>query len=440
MADANQPSPPLGEPSLPENPTLLWGMKLIPISDTPANFLATGGIGSGKTISLRLLMQSALSLIGLGLDHRALVYDAMGTLAPILRRMDLRCPIHVLNPFDRQRAAWDIAADVESPSAARQLAASLVPADESEEPFLDGAAREILAAVCRSFIKNSPGNWTLRDLVLGVRTRERLQALLASSPRSAPAALSCIENERICAGVLELLATKMASFEVIAACWQRASARLSLERWLREESVIVLGADPDLDCSVVLINQVILNQLAHTILGQRESATRRTWIFLDEVSTAGRLETLPRLMQRGHSKGVCVALAMQRLQDIRKLYGAATADALAALCSHQTALQTGDPQTAQWAEGHFGPPVRAAALMTLPLTGPKHGFAGFHRTPSAGTYFAHKPWDWVLANLRPPTDATLRQNFRHESEPLLEDWTEEDYKRLGFCAPLSPGC
>jgi dephospho-CoA kinase len=51
-----------------------------PFSDTPANFLVAGGIGSGKSIALRLLMQSALSLIGLGYDHHALVCDAMGAL------------------------------------------------------------------------------------------------------------------------------------------------------------------------------------------------------------------------------------------------------------------------------------------------------------------------------------------------------------------------
>ena len=77
--------------------------------------------------------------------------------------------------------------------------------------------------------------------------------------------------------------------------------------------------------------------------------------------------------------------------------------------------------------------------MTLPLASPEHGFARFHRTPRAGTYFAHKPWDWVLANLRPSTDATQDQDFRLENEPPLEDWSEEDYKRLGFGNPPPPG-
>ena len=169
MSDSNQSPPPLSERIDPEKLTYLWGMTSLPCSDTPANFLVAGGIGSGKTITLRLLMQSALSPIGRGLDHRALVYDAKGTLAPILRGMGLRCPLHVLNPFDRRGLAWDIAADVASPLAARQLAASLIPEDESAQPFFGDAARDLLAAICLSFIKTAPGKWTLRDLLLAIR-------------------------------------------------------------------------------------------------------------------------------------------------------------------------------------------------------------------------------------------------------------------------------
>ena len=50
-------------------------------------------------------MQSALSPIGLGLDQRALGYDAKGTLDPVLRGMSLRCLVHVMNPFDRRGVA-----------------------------------------------------------------------------------------------------------------------------------------------------------------------------------------------------------------------------------------------------------------------------------------------------------------------------------------------
>ena len=187
-------------------------MTSLPFSDTPANFLVAGGIGSGKSIALRLLMQSALSPIGHGLDHRALVYDAKGTLVPILHAMGLHCPIHVLNPFARRGVAWDLAADVASPPGARQLAASLIPEDESAQPFFGDVARDLLASVCLSFIKAAPGKWTLRDLLLAVQTRERLQSVLARASGIAPAARSCLDNEQTCTSILATLVTKLHPF------------------------------------------------------------------------------------------------------------------------------------------------------------------------------------------------------------------------------------
>ena len=83
------------------------GHGTVAFSDAPALFLVTGGVGSGKTITLRLFMQSALKPMGLGFDHRAVVYDAKDTMDSVLRGMNLRCPIHILNPFDRRAVAWD---------------------------------------------------------------------------------------------------------------------------------------------------------------------------------------------------------------------------------------------------------------------------------------------------------------------------------------------
>ena len=118
---------------------------------------------------------------------------------------------------------------------------------------------------------------------------------------------------------------------------------------------------------------------------------------------------------------MCVALGLRRLEELRRVYGSQATEELVAACSHTTALRLDDMETAEWAARHFGPPVLASDLMTLPLAGPEHGFAGFHRTPRTGTYFDHKPWDWVLANLRPSTDATQAQDFRLENEPLVAD-------------------
>ena len=260
-----------------------------------------------------------------------------------------------------------------------------------------------------------------------------------------------MNDERMCFNVLSTLATKLASLEVIAACWQHATDKLSLDRWLQEESVILLGdAAPVFFKSIELINQAIFGCLAHLVLRQQESATRRTWIILDEVSEAGRIESLPALMRQRRAKGVCVAFGMQKLGDLRKLYGSEGAEDLLTACSHKTVLRTDDPETATWAQQLFGletrgsdfvlrPPMLATEFMSLPMAGPKDGLTGFHQTPRAGAYVAHKSWDWVLAHLAPPKDAAPGQSLRPESEHHLQDWTDEDYRRLGLDNPPPTG-
>ncbi|MBI5385584.1 MAG: type IV secretion system DNA-binding domain-containing protein [Verrucomicrobia bacterium] len=323
--------------------------------------------------------------------------------------------------------------------AARQLAANLILEDMSAHSFFTDAARETLVAVCQSFIKTAPGKWTLRDVLLAMQNREHLLSLLARDPQISAAAQLLLNEEQTCANILSTSATKLAPFEVIAACWHHASEKLSLDRWLHNESVILLGDNPLFHRSIVLINQTIIGCLAYLILRQQESASRRTWFFFDDVSETGRLDALPALMQRGRSNEVCVALGFRRIEEIRRLYGSPVAEELSAACSHKTALRTDDLETASWVEREFGPPLRASDLMSLPLAGPKNGFAGFHRTPRAGTYFAHKPWDWVLANLQPPKNAAPDEHLRPGSKHHLEDWTEADYQRLGFDDSPPPG-
>ena len=440
MSLENQPPSPQGDRLDREKLTFLWGMDPLPMSDTPAHFLAVGELGSGKPIALRLLMQSVMKYIGLGLDHRALVFDTRGKLNSLTRGMALGCPVHTMNPFDRRGTAWDIAADIASPSAANQMATVLIPKEVgSAQPFFADAARQLLFAVCQSFLTIAPGRWTLRDLLLAMRSRERILSLLARSPATAAIAQSVINDERQGLGILTTLITKLQPFEAIAACWQHAPKLLSLERWVGEESVILLEGAPGFHSSVAPVHQLMFRRLSDLLRSQPDSAGRRTWIFLDDIREAGWLETLPALMQQGCCKGVCVAFGMTEIEGIRNLYGPQAAAVLTDYCTHKTAMRPTDPTTAAWAAQLFGPPLTASGLMSLPPTGPAHDYTAFHHTPRAGTYVAHKSWDWVHAHLPPSADATPDEFLRPESEHHLQDWTDEDYRRLGLDNPLPTG-
>ncbi len=288
----------------------------------------------------------------------------------------------------------------------------------------------------------APGQWTLRDVLLCAQNRERLHSILARGPDTAVAAQSFLSDEGLISNVLATLTFKLHPFEVVAACWQHSTYKLSLERWLSEESVILLADPPAFRDSVDLINQAIFGCLADIISGQRESTPgRRTWIFLDDVDAVGRLDALPALMQRGRSQGVCIALGFRGVEEIRRHYGPQAVEELTESCSHKTAVRTDNLETAVWAERHFGPPLRATDLMTLPRTGPEHGFNAIHRTPRAGTHGAHQPWDWVQSNLQSAKRIDPDEFLRPKEDHHVPDWMDEDFRRLGFddSPPSSPG-
>ncbi|MCI0538823.1 MAG: type IV secretion system DNA-binding domain-containing protein [Verrucomicrobiales bacterium] len=100
------------------DPGLLIGRHLFPSHVATNHFAFVGTTGSGKTLLQRLLMQSALTTVGHGHGHRAVVYDAKQDTLSILSGMRIGCPVHVLNPLDARSVAWDMAADVESPAVA----------------------------------------------------------------------------------------------------------------------------------------------------------------------------------------------------------------------------------------------------------------------------------------------------------------------------------
>lgn len=108
-----------------------WGPYLLPAAAAPEHFLFVGSTGSGKSVLIKMLMRSVLNNGALAQGTRAVVYDAKQDILPFLH--DLVAPEHIkiLHPFDTRGWAWNIAEDVTSPLAARQIATILVPESQN---------------------------------------------------------------------------------------------------------------------------------------------------------------------------------------------------------------------------------------------------------------------------------------------------------------------
>jgi type IV secretory pathway TraG/TraD family ATPase VirD4 len=467
--------------------------------------MVVGATGSGKTLMIKMLMQSALAPDRIGENTRALVYDAKQDVVSTLVSICKRWPI-ILNPLDANCHAWDMASDIDSPVSARQLAAILVPDDQAvsaNESFFTSATRDLIAGVvvaliARRKVTEGKCRWDLRDILnilLNAGTTDGFQDLNFLFQRSEHSGslkrlMAYFAEPRLKANVVATINSKLTAFEPIAAAWDHAATvegrSISLREWLRSKDVMVLGNEETARESIDTINRVIMRRVSELILAQPEvspsdmaAGSGRTWVFLDEVREAGKLDGLSRLLTKGRSKGACVVLGFQDIDGLRDVYGENVANEIVGQCNHIAILRLRSPETAMWASELFGEfrskevgssmtyskessisrdvrqqvvkAVYSGMLLHLPRTTKETGITGFFDSPFSGQDPATEVSDvdarhhidpWSLdEDDRPrlPKEGDHRQNFtpRPVEHQFLHPMNQSDRTRLGLSAEES---
>jgi type IV secretory pathway TraG/TraD family ATPase VirD4 len=448
-----------------QDPGIRVGDRIFPSRLACGHFAVVGATGSGKTLIQRLLLQSALPMIGQGLGHRALIYDAKQDLLSLLAGMKLRCPVSLLHPLDLRSAAWDMAQDITAPSSALQAATILIPETKGDaNPFFTNAARHLLYGTLLGCIARTPNRWTLRQVLLIVRDKERLKQALSAVPQT-EVLLQYFEHPTTFQNILSTILTCTAPYEILAATWDKAEKKISLREWLQNESILVLGNDERNRAAIDTMNRLIFRRVSELILSGPELSPAdqtRTWLFLDEAREAGRLEGLSRLLTQGRSKGAAVVLGFQDIAGLRDVYGANLADELIGQCNSKVFLRLNSPGTAEWASKIIGgeevlesragssrhresarplagsegnsvshgiaqrPLVLPSELMALPETSPENGLTGFVVTPLTGPYRMQLSGEWLAEQLRPPQTSFPNLVPRPEGDQYLRPWMKGD--------------
>ena len=445
------------------DPGLCFGGVELPRSAGRLHFLFTGVTGSGKTLSIRLLLQAVIPRIGRGLNTRALVYDGKRDMLPILHGLGLAPDrIKMLNPFDARSVAWDMARDITTPAAALELAHILIPERGEAQAYFPDTARRILSGVLTALLLTKPGRWTFLDVVLSCRDEERLFRLLQSTAETREL-LAEAATGLTWRSVKSTLDTAMKPFEIIAALWSRSAERISLAEWAQGEFVLHLDQHEDLRAPLDALYRVILKRASEMALSQPEDASRETWFFLDEVREAGRLPGLSRLLTTGRSKGVCVVLGFQDIDGLISVYGREIAHEIVGQCSHKAVLRLESPHTADWASSMFGrleveeqalsvsrnggrpgttasvsntsvPAVLPSEFLDMPVTNPRNGLSGFYLSPLLGGYRHTLAGRWISSHLVPAAPAVpgfiprpVSDQFLHAAPVAAQPGKKENF-------------
>jgi hypothetical protein len=168
-------------------------------------------------------------------------------------------------------------------------------------------------------------------------------------------------------------------------------------------------------------------------------------------------------MNKGRSKGVCVALGFQDIHGMKSVYGAELALELVGQCSNKVLLRLESAETAKWASETVGQYEEiqvlesqsrdSAALMRgqrtrseqrvtrdlvmpseflgVPVTNARSGLTGYYLSPFVGVYRRTLP---LVSFLSGGGESVLDFLERPESEQYLEPWNREDVECRALAA------
>lgn len=431
-----------------------------PWSALTSHVLVLGTTGSGKTNTIRVVIGSVLPGIKPGSDRRAFIYDGKLDMLGYIFGMDVTCPVHLLNPLDIRCSAWDVAADCTTLATAQQIGAVFIPEEDGPNRYFSDAGRDLFVGIIEAFLLHCPGLWTLRDLLLAANSAEMMEHILSLHPVTR-ARVGYFKEQRTFSSIHTTLTSRLAPFGIVAACWDRARDKVSLNEWARSESILVLGSDETTRFAMDAIVRVVYQRKSEIALGQTESNSRLSLDVLDEVRDAGKLVGLSRVLTKGRSKGCAVILGMQDIDGFASVHGEKVANEILGQCSTKAILRLENERIAEWASKLLGDQewnelhksktksggtksetshwqritrrvVLAGELLSIPPTDLVNGLTGYYLSPFIGAFKSTMDAWRLDAQLTPRSNETPNFLPRPSHHQILRPWDEQDKRRLNL--------
>lgn len=423
--------------------------------------LCIGTTRSGKTVTLKIYWGTLLPrFLHANQGHRAIALDLKGELLPFFRSI-LTCPVQLSHPFHAEGLAWRMARDVaQRPEIALEIANCLCPENKEEKnPYFSEAARAIIAAVMNAFnllaeAQKKEPRWRLGDILFACRSPERLGALLRLRSETRHVVAQHFFPPTTFANVFSTIDTHLHGFESIAVAYDLKESRgetFSLTDWMEgPSSLLVLGHSDEVPSQMDALNSLLFKRMSDLLLNQAEPVSRFTFVLLDEVREARKLEGLRRLLNRTLSKRVQCSGGYQQKEGMDAEYGKDISDEIAGECSNRVYLKlTGDASCSFAAreigtaelEDAEGRRVTEYAVLpdeikNLPLPGPGAGLHLYGTSPYVGSYRMQVGWEDVLAHLpkeEGPGFVRMEMKGRY-----LRPWDAADQARLGLPEDFPP--
>ncbi|KZK94448.1 MULTISPECIES: type IV secretion system DNA-binding domain-containing protein [unclassified Pseudovibrio] len=285
------------------------------------HFLIRGGTGSGKTqIMLRIVLG------WLEREEPIVVLDLKGSLMSQLGVSGSRSEPVLLNPGDARSFEWVIGRDCVDEADANELAAHLIP-ETQNNPFFPEAAQSILVGIILKLQTETPRQWSWRDLYavtcLGPAEIEKICCYYY------PHSSSLFEGDTRSStmDVLSTISSKLKVVRVLSQAWPEGTPQFSAKDWLRggkrKRNLVILGWNEKSNkisaAWVAAFSSLLGGYIASPEMP--ESRKKSLNIALDEFGNLPKMQGLAAAVNMGRSKGLCVALVIQDVGQLKEVYG-----------------------------------------------------------------------------------------------------------------------
>lgn len=370
-----------------------------------SHLLILGGSGSGKTTILWGIINQAITR-----GDKVLIFSYKGDFQEKIQEYDL------LAPWDARGKRWQLGSDISTRLDAESLAETLVPTQE-KDPIWSQGAQGLLVAVISDLQSKQGVKFGFSDLARACAEHlSNYDKLLETVMRESPLAKAFLmgKDSKTTASFLAEMAAKLSAVINIGTgeVCNSKNAAWSVKGWLggKTSNVAIMGYRPSnksLSRSwVASIIEQVVRQVSE--MPDCDPSERRIWMILDEVPQCGKVPSITEALETLRSKGMRVILGTQSISQIEREYDRHTSTIWAGQTATKIIARLTAPQDQKWASDLLG--EREVERYQSQISSPMSSTSGGSPSQSGG----YQP---VKEHVMMPSDFGRRLNVKENVGP-----------------------
>ncbi len=370
-----------------------------------SHLLILGGSGSGKTTILWGIINQAITR-----GDKVLIFSYKGDFQEKIQEYDL------LAPWDARGKRWQLGRDISTRLDAESLAETLVPTQE-KDPIWSQGAQGLLVAVISDLQSKQGVKFGFSDLARACAEHlSNYDKLLETVMRESPLAKAFLmgKDSKTTASFLAEMAARLSAVINIGTgeVCNSKNAAWSVKGWQggKTSNVAIMGYRPSnksLSRSwVASIIEQVVRQVSE--MPDCDPSERRIWMILDEVPQCGKVPSITEALETLRSKGMRVILGTQSISQIEREYDRHTSTVWAGQTATKIIARLTAPQDQKWASDLLG--EREVERYQSQISSPMSSTSGGSPSQSGG----YQP---VKEHVMMPSDFGRRLNVKENVGP-----------------------